>query len=59
MLDKYLNLNGPFHGDGKLIEKAWNGGNVEDCMKHNRACLLKEAEIWNKRYNFNLTKLKL
>jgi len=39
----------PFNGNGDLCRKAWLEGRIEDCIKHNRACLLKEAEILKRR----------
>ena len=45
------NFNDPFHDRGALAMKAWEEGNIEDCVKHNRACLLKEAMIWKYRYS--------
>ena len=53
------NFDDPFHGDGKLVWKAWEEGNIDDCVKHNRACLLKEAEIWKRRFNLEFSFLKL
>lgn len=40
----------PFDGDGKKCMEAWLlGGDIEECIKHNRACLLKERDILLKR----------
>ena len=41
------NYEDPFNGDGKLCLEAWWKGNYEDCVNHNRACLLKERDILN------------
>lgn len=40
------NYEDPFNGVGILCSQAWLRGEYEDCIKHNRACLLKEADIW-------------
>jgi len=39
----------PFNGNGNLCRLAWLNGQIEECIKHNRACLLKEAEILKRR----------
>ena len=39
------NYDDPFNDDGKLFPKNWLKGNIDDCLKHNRACLLKERDI--------------
>ena len=39
----------PFNGEGRLCVRAFQSGKVEDIIKHNRACLLKEYGILNKR----------
>ena len=47
-----LGLSGyddPFNGEGRLCVRAFQSGKVEDIIKHNRACLLKEYGILNKR----------
>lgn len=35
----------PFHGDGLRCIPEWHRGNYEDCLRHNRACLLIERDI--------------
>lgn len=42
MIDNY---NDPFDGDGGLCITEFESGNVENSLKHNRACLLKEYDI--------------
>lgn len=39
----------PFYGHGDLCVKNWLLGNKEECIKHNRSCLLKEKDILLKR----------
>lgn len=39
------NFEDPYHGRGILCYQAWLRGEYENCVKYNRACLLKEAEI--------------
>lgn len=39
----------PFNGSGYECLKAFEGGNVDDCLKHNQACLLKERDILHRR----------
>ena len=39
----------PFHGDGLACMKAWLNGDVDESVKHNRSCLLKERDILQKR----------
>ena len=41
----------PFNGNGNLCRQAWLDGRIQECIKHNRACLLKEAEILKRRVN--------
>lgn len=41
------NYEDPFKDIGKLCPEAWWKGNYEDCIKHNKACLLKERDILN------------
>ncbi|MHA1784462.1 MAG: hypothetical protein ACTSVY_13400 [Candidatus Helarchaeota archaeon] len=48
---KITNFNDPFQGYGAACAKAFRKGNIEDILKHNRACLLTEAEIWKHRFN--------
>ena len=35
----------PFHGDGLQCMHEWHRGNYDDCLRHNRACLLIERDI--------------
>lgn len=35
----------PFHGDGLQCIPEWHRGNHQDCIRHNRACLLIERDI--------------
>jgi hypothetical protein len=37
--------NDPFNGEGCRCDSEWKIGNYDDCMKHNRACLLIERDI--------------
>lgn len=39
----------PFNGDGTGCLIAWQKGDVEKAIKHNRSCLLKERDILIKR----------
>lgn len=39
----------PFNGDGRKCMEAWESGDYEDAIAHNRACLLKERDILLKR----------
>ncbi|MHA1930840.1 MAG: hypothetical protein ACTSV2_19890 [Candidatus Thorarchaeota archaeon] len=39
----------PFHGEGRKCVSAFFQGNIDDIVKHNRACLLKENQILAKR----------
>jgi len=41
--------NDPFFGDGLKCMEAWKTGAVEKALAHNRACLLKERDILEKR----------
>ena len=43
------NFDDPFHGDGRKVVEAWPT-RVADCVKHNRACLLKEKSLWKCRF---------
>jgi hypothetical protein len=43
------NYNDPFHDVGKLCMIAWMRGEFENAIAHNRACLLKERDILEKR----------
>ncbi|MHA1784148.1 MAG: hypothetical protein ACTSX4_05130 [Candidatus Helarchaeota archaeon] len=47
------NFGDPFHDNGYLAMQAWLAGDVEECVKHNRACLLKEALICVQRFGIN------
>jgi len=44
------NFNDPFFGHGELMEENFPH-NIKDCVRHNRACLLKETEIWKHRFS--------
>ena len=35
----------PFDGDGLRCMLEWHEGNYDDCLRHNRACLLIERDI--------------
>lgn len=39
----------PFNDDGLLCSQKWKEGEINDAVSHNRACLLKEAEILLRR----------
>ncbi|RLC31798.1 hypothetical protein DRH13_02535 [Candidatus Woesebacteria bacterium] len=39
----------PFPGAGVKCIEEFKRGNLEDCLKHNRACLLKERDLLFKR----------
>jgi len=39
----------PFNGEGRLCVRAFESGKVEDIIRHNRACLLKEYGILSRR----------
>jgi len=43
------NYNDPFYDNGFLCMKAWEAGEYEKAIAHNRACLLKERDILLKR----------
>lgn len=43
------NFDDPFYGHGELVLDTWPE-HYEVCVKHNRACLLKELEIWKHRF---------
>ena len=43
------NYDDPFFDDGYKCMKAWEKGNIELTVKHNRSCLLKEKDILMKR----------
>ncbi len=44
-----LNYDDPFYDYGYLCMKAWENGEFDRAMAHNRACLLKERDILIKR----------
>ncbi len=46
---KIRNYDDPFFDQGLMCIKAWNGGEFEKAIAHNRACLLKERDILLKR----------
>ncbi len=39
----------PFHGDGYKCMLAWQNGDLDSAIKHNRSCLLKERDILLRR----------
>lgn len=39
----------PFHGDGSMCKSTFLKGNLKSIINHNRACLLKESKILEKR----------
>ena len=43
------NYDDPFHDKGLCCMKAWEAGEFDNAIKHNRACLLKERDILFKR----------
>ncbi len=43
------NYDDPFRDNGYLCMKAWENGELDKAMAHNRACLLKERDILIKR----------
>ena len=43
------NYNDPFYDNGYLCMTAWENGQFDNAMAHNRACLLKERDILLKR----------
>jgi len=47
------NFDDPFNGNGRLVVENFPH-NINDCVKHNRACLLKEREIWFCRYHIKI-----
>ena len=44
-----LNYNDPFYDDGFMCISAWHDRKLEQAIAHNRACLLKEKDILQKR----------
>jgi len=43
------NYGDPFYDNGRLCMEAWEKGDFDKAMAHNRACLLKERDILLKR----------
>jgi len=43
------NYDDPFYDNGYLCMKAWEAGEFDKAIAHNRACLLKEGDILIKR----------
>jgi len=43
------NYNDPFYDNGFLCMEAWENGEFDRAIAHNRACLLKEKDILIKR----------
>ncbi len=43
------NYDDPFYDNGYLCLKAWENGEFDKAIAHNRACLLKEKDILMKR----------
>jgi len=43
------NYDDPFNDEGELCMRAWENGEFDKAIAHNRACLLKEREIFLKR----------
>ena len=43
------NYDDPFYDNGFLCMKAWENGEFDEAIAHNRACLLKERDILIKR----------
>jgi len=39
----------PFNDVGRLCKEAWLRGEIGECIRHNRSCLLKERDILLKR----------
>jgi hypothetical protein len=55
------NYGDPFNDNGYLCMKAWEAGEFDNAINHNRACLLKERDILLKRgsripYELNFNK---
>jgi hypothetical protein len=36
----------PFDGNSRLCIREWQKGNFDDCIRHNRSCLLIERDIY-------------
>ena len=43
----------PFDGDGLRCMHEWHQGNYDDCLRHNRACLLIERDIQEHARGYN------
>lgn len=55
------NYDDPFYDNGLRCKEAWLSGKIDEidkCIKHNRACLLKERDIFFKRKFREPDKLK-
>ncbi|MBU0963281.1 MAG: hypothetical protein KKD48_05235 [Nanoarchaeota archaeon] len=46
---KIPNYDDPFNDNGLLCSKAWERGEINEAIAHNRSCLLKERDILLKR----------
>jgi len=46
------NYDDPFYDNGYLCMKAWENGEFDKAITHNRACLLKERDLLLKRGSF-------
>lgn len=44
----------PFEGHGEQVLEAWPE-HYQNCVLHNRACLLKEHQIWKARFDVQFT----
>ncbi len=53
------NYEDPFYDNGFLCMKAWENGEFDRAIAHNRACLLKEKDILLKRGFRKLDELKI
>ena len=53
-----LNYDDPFYDNGYLCMKAWEYGEFDRAIAHNRACLLKERDILMKRGSTKPNKLE-
>jgi len=43
------NYNDPFNDIGRLCKEAWERGDINNAIAHNRSCLLKERDVMLKR----------
>jgi len=50
---KISNYNDPFYNVGRKCQEAWERGETEKCIAHNRSCLLKERDIMLRRRRRN------